>query len=397
MRPRAATRLRHEMGRAGAATNGSVAPAAVGRLRPAPKAARSGRVKREPGASGASASVRAGSSQRRQRVDQRLRQAGGAQRRRDQGRRTSMRTSSRSAPKIRCSRSSEAPPIRASAACRTSSRSSRRAGARKSITQRRTVNASPKRARRLPCVEADAAQHLGPGALGEAQVVGVIDHTRRRRYPRSKHAPPADVRPRRSRRDQPSASRGRGRRTARLSRVARRLEAEMAPGGAGQQPAARRALQQALLQQVGLDHLLQRVALLRQRRRQRVDADRPAAVVVGDAAQIAAIEAVEAERVDLELGQRPVGDRGVDLAVAFDRGEVAHPPQQAGRDPGRAAGAPRDLGSAIRVRASASRRRRARRSPRARRGRRNAAASGCRSGRAAAWSAGRCGWSRRSG
>src|SRR5919106_348365 len=74
--------------------------------------------------------------------------------------------------------------------------------------------------------------------------------------------------------------------------LARRLEAEMAPGGAGQQAAARRALQEALLQEVRLDHLLERVALLGQRCREGVDADGAAAVVVGDAAQIAAIGTV---------------------------------------------------------------------------------------------------------
>ena len=42
---------------------------------------------------------------------------------------------------------------------------------------------------------------------------------------------------------------------------------------------------QALLDQIGLDHLLEHVALLRERGGQGLDADRAAAVVLGDAAR----------------------------------------------------------------------------------------------------------------
>ena len=49
---------------------------------------------------------------------------------------------------------------------------------------------------------------------------------------------------------------------------------------AGEQPAARRALQEALLDQERLDDVLDRVARLRQRRRERLDADRAAAVIL---------------------------------------------------------------------------------------------------------------------
>ena len=56
----------------------------------------------------------------------------------------------------------------------------------------------------------------------------------------------------------------------------------MPEGVAGEQPAARRALQEALLDQERLDDLLDGVARLGQRRRDRLDPDRPAAVVLGD-------------------------------------------------------------------------------------------------------------------
>ena len=63
--------------------------------------------------------------------------------------------------------------------------------------------------------------------------------------------------------------------------------------------------------------------------------------------QIAPVQAVQAQLVDLELGERPIGDRGVDLGACRHRGEVAHPAQQPARDPRRAAGAPRDLDRAV--------------------------------------------------
>ena len=50
----------------------------------------------------------------------------------------------------------------------------------------------------------------------------------------------------------------------------------MAEAAIGQHAAARRALQQALLHQIRLDDFLDHVALLAQRRRQRLDADRAA-------------------------------------------------------------------------------------------------------------------------
>ena len=53
----------------------------------------------------------------------------------------------------------------------------------------------------------------------------------------------------------------------------------MAERVAGEQAAARGALQEALLDQKRLDDLLDRVARLGQRRRDRLDPDRPAAVL----------------------------------------------------------------------------------------------------------------------
>ena len=94
--------------------------------------------------------------------------------------------------------------------------------------------------------------------------------------------------------------------------ILRRVHAEMRPCVCRQQPAARRALDEALLDEIGLDDVLDGVARFGQARRDRLDADRPAAEVAGDHRQVAPVELVETERVDLQPGQRLVGDPAVD-------------------------------------------------------------------------------------
>src|SRR4029078_497666 len=70
------------------------------------------------------------------------------------------------------------------------------------------------------------------------------------------------------------------RKQSELRRVARGLgQTEMLERVRGDQPAARGALQESLLDQERLDDLLDGIARLRQRGSQRLDADRPAAVV----------------------------------------------------------------------------------------------------------------------
>ena len=66
----------------------------------------------------------------------------------------------------------------------------------------------------------------------------------------------------------------------------------MPPGLQGDDAAARRARDEALLQQEGLDDLLDGVARLRQRGGDRLDADGTALVRLGDAGQVAAVERV---------------------------------------------------------------------------------------------------------
>src|SRR5579863_10259971 len=94
--------------------------------------------------------------------------------------------------------------------------------------------------------------------------------------------------------------------------IARRRQPEMAPALQRQHAAARRTLDQALLDQERLDDLLEHVALLGERRREGFDADRAALIGLGDAAHIAMVHRVEAAAVDLEAQQRGVGGLGID-------------------------------------------------------------------------------------
>src|SRR5580692_6667099 len=78
----------------------------------------------------------------------------------------------------------------------------------------------------------------------------------------------------------------------------------MAEGVAGDQPAARRALQEAALDEVGLDDVFDGVARLGQGGRKRLDPDRAAAVIRRDRHEIAAVHGVEAGGVDLARSRR---------------------------------------------------------------------------------------------
>ena len=120
-------------------------------------------------------------------------------------------------------------------------------------------------------------------------------------------------------------------------------------GQAGDAAAARGAGQVAELHQVGLAEVLQRDALLAQRGGQRVKADRAAAVQLDDRAQHAAVELVQALRVNVHLLARRDGDGAVDGAVALHGRKIAHPLEQTVGDARRAAAAARELQRAVMV------------------------------------------------
>ncbi len=127
----------------------------------------------------------------------------------------------------------------------------------------------------------------------------------------------------------------------------RRRQAQVRVGLGAGEAAARGALDEALLHQERLDHVLDGVARLGDGVGEGLDAGRAAAVVVDQGRQIAAVEGVEAERIDVEAGEGAGGDRPIDERRGVGGGEVAHTAQQAAGDPGRAAGARGDFGGAI--------------------------------------------------
>src|ERR1700719_4733402 len=115
-----------------------------------------------------------------------------------------------------------------------------------------------------------------------------------------------------------------------------------------QQAAARCTLHETLLEQVRLDDFFDDVALVAERRCDRLDPDRTARIVFGDAAQIAPVHAVETARIDIEPQQRGVGGDGIDAHQTGDGGKIADSTQQAYRDARGAPRPPRYLGGAIR-------------------------------------------------
>ena len=82
-------------------------------------------------------------------------------------------------------------------------------------------------------------------------------------------------------------------------------------------PPARRALQVALLDQVGLDHVLDRARLLADRRGHVVQAHRAAVEAVDHRLEQLAVHHVEALRVDVEHRQRQLGERLADRPSPF--------------------------------------------------------------------------------
>src|SRR5258708_33860586 len=99
----------------------------------------------------------------------------------------------------------------------------------------------------------------------------------------------------------------------------------MAESVRGQEPPARRALDEAFLDQERFDDFLDGITRLRQRRRDGLYADRSAAVVLGDIEEVAAVPGIEAGGIGFELEERGSGGRTVEPCWAGDPPGVAPP------------------------------------------------------------------------
>ena len=95
--------------------------------------------------------------------------------------------------------------------------------------------------------------------------------------------------------------------------------------------AARRARQKADLHQIRLVDILERHGFLADGRRQRLQTDRPAAVIADNGRQHPAIDGVETQIIDLEPSERVVGRLAGDDAVIIELREVAHTPKRSRR------------------------------------------------------------------
>ena len=104
-----------------------------------------------------------------------------------------------------------------------------------------------------------------------------------------------------------------------------------------------RPRQKAALQKIGLIDVFERHSFLVDGRRKRIKTDRASAVILDDAAQHSAVERIQTELVDLQPGERLVGDLTCDHTVGAHLRIIAHPAQKTVCDTRRAAGARGDL------------------------------------------------------
>ena len=206
----------------------------------------------------------------------------------------------------RCSSSSRAPPDAERPRAHLS-RSSSRAGRRKSIDARDREHDAVV-VGEAAVVEAQRAQQLGPPALGKAQVVGVVDDAGRRRCPRSRRAAASGARQRSWRAP---------RRTGRPAVPTRtgRVEAQMRarPARVSSRPRGVRCNRPCCSRNgstvsSSVSRCSARAAAMR------VDPDRAAAVVLAIGAQVAAVQAVEAR------DRRPPAGAGCDRPACASTG-----------------------------------------------------------------------------
>src|SRR5260221_2900588 len=102
----------------------------------------------------------------------------------------------------------------------------------------------------------------------------------------------------------------------------------MTEGVRGQEPPARRALEKTFLDQKRLDDFLDGVARLGERRRNSLDSDRTAAVVLRDRDKVAPVHPVEPCGIDLELYHRAFRGGTVDRRCDRQQQQSSQPSEQ---------------------------------------------------------------------
>ena len=108
-----------------------------------------------------------------------------------------------------------------------------------------------------------------------------------------------------------------------------------------------RAGDEAQLNEIGLDHILDGVAWLGETRGKRLHPHWAPAVKVGDHRQVSPVHRVEAKAVDLEPRQRSVRDRGIDRVRTSRMGEVPHSAEEPSGNTRRSPRPPRNLARPI--------------------------------------------------
>ncbi len=133
----------------------------------------------------------------------------------------------------------------------------------------------------------------------------------------------------------------------------------MLPGERRGDSAARRALHEALLNEVGLHDVLERIAVFADGGGEVLDADGTARELLDDRPEKVSVDHVEAFGVDVEHLEGGRGHFLRDAAVVLHFGIIAHAPQKSVGDAGRAAAATGDFERARLVDADVEQARRA--------------------------------------
>src|SRR5215471_6751506 len=103
-----------------------------------------------------------------------------------------------------------------------------------------------------------------------------------------------------------------------------RRQAEMNIGLRRQHPPARRALHEALLDEIGLDDLLDRVARLAERGGDGLDPDGAAGIALGNERKIPPVEGIESALVHFQSRKRSIRNDLINLDATRNRRKIAH-------------------------------------------------------------------------